>query len=65
MNIMTEIVHYFGLICLISSLLLRVLPSAEEIGWKPYAIILGMIRRASLNLPGERIAGGQDASPAK
>ena len=61
MNAMTEIVHYFGMICLVSSLLLRVLPEAEEIGCKPYSVVLGMIRRASLNLP----AGGPNVNNSK
>ena len=48
---MSEILHYFGLICLVASLLMRVLPVPGEISWKPYAILYGIVRRASLNLP--------------
>ncbi len=65
MNTVTEIVHYFGLVCLIASLLLRILPAAEEIGWKPYSIFIGMVRRASLNLPQNRPpSGGRDGATA-
>ncbi|GEM_PF-6673006 len=48
---MTEILHYFGLICLIASLLMRILPLPSEIPWTPYRIFYGIVRRASLNLP--------------
>jgi hypothetical protein len=48
---MTEILHYFGLICLVASLLMRILPAPCEIRWKPYAVLYGIVRRASLNLP--------------
>jgi hypothetical protein len=48
---MTEILHYFGLICLAASLLMRILPAPSEISWKPYAVLYGIIRCASLNLP--------------
>jgi hypothetical protein len=48
---MTEILHYFGLICLVASLLMRVLPLPGEISWTPYAVFYGIVRRASLNLP--------------
>jgi hypothetical protein len=61
MNLVTEIVHYFGIACLIASLLMRILPTPEEINWKPYSIIHGMIHRASLNLP----SGGSNANAAK
>lgn len=50
MNAMTEVVHVFGLICLVSSLLIRILPSPPEINWRPYSILYGIIRRASLNV---------------
>ena len=48
---MTEILHYFGLICLAASLLMRILPAPCEINSKAYAIVYGIIRRASLNMP--------------
>ncbi len=48
---MTQILHYFGLICLTASLLMRILPVPSEIDSKAYAVVYGIIRRASLNLP--------------
>jgi hypothetical protein len=48
---MSEILHYFALVCLVSSLLMRVLPSPSEIRWGPYAVFYAIVRRASLNLP--------------
>jgi hypothetical protein len=48
---MSEILHYFGLICLVASLLMRILPAPSEISWKPYAVLYAIVRRASLNLP--------------
>jgi hypothetical protein len=48
---MTQILHYIGLTCLAASLLMRILPTPEEIDWKPYAVFYGIVRRASLNLP--------------
>jgi hypothetical protein len=48
---MTQILHYIGLICLAASLLMRILPTPEEVGWKPYVIFYGIVRRASLNRP--------------
>jgi hypothetical protein len=64
MNAVTEILHYFGLICLIASLLLRILPSPEEINWKPYTVFHGIVRRASLNLPTVP-TGENHADPSK
>ena len=60
---MTEIIHYFGLVCLVASLLIRVLPGPEEIAWKPYSILYGIVRRASLNLPGNTPGGPRADSP--
>jgi len=54
---MTQILHYIGLICLAASVLMRILPPPEEIGWKPYAVLYGIVRRASLNLPAPSGAG--------
>ena len=48
---MTEIIHYFGLVCLAASLLIRLLPDPQEINSKAYAVFYGVVRRASLNLP--------------
>jgi len=64
MNVITEILHYFGLICLVASLLLRILPAPEEINWQPYAVFHGMVRRASLNLPTVS-TGDNHADPSK
>jgi hypothetical protein len=55
---MTEILHYFGLACLIASLLMRVLPAPSEIGWPAYAVFYGIVRRTSLNLPSIPAAAG-------
>jgi hypothetical protein len=60
---MTQILHYVGLICLAASLLMRILPTPDEIGWKPYAVLYGIVRRASLNLPAPSNTGALD-SPA-
>jgi len=50
MNHVTEIVHYFGLVCLVASLMIRVLPDPQEVNWRPYSILHGIVRRASLNV---------------
>ena len=44
-----EIIHTFGVICLVASLLIRILPSPEEISSRHYRIFYGVIRRCSLN----------------
>ena len=48
---MTEILHYFGTICLLASLLFRLLPAPEDIHSRCYSIFYDVVRRASLNLP--------------
>ena len=64
MNTMTEFLHYFGVTCLVASLLIRVLPAPEEIDWKPYAVFYGIVHRASLNLPNLQ-NGGRHADTEK
>lgn len=63
MNSVTIIIHYFGLVCLVASLLLRILPAPEEIAWKPYTVLHGVVVRASLNTPVQ--TGGSNANPSK
>ncbi len=46
-----EIIHVFGVICLIASLLIRILPTPDEISSWHYKIAYGIIRRCSLNAP--------------
>jgi len=65
MNTMAEILHYFGMLCLLASLLIRILPPPEEIAWKPYSVFHGIVRRASLNLPANSPNGNPDANPTK
>jgi hypothetical protein len=45
-----EIIHAFGTVCLVASLLIRVLPTPEEIPARWYAVIYGVVRRCSLNV---------------
>ena len=44
-----EIIHTFGIICLVASLLIRVLPLPEEIPSRHYRIFYDVFRRCSLN----------------
>ena len=44
-----ETIHYFGIICLVASLLVRVLPTPEEIPTRFYSVLYAVLRRCSLN----------------
>ena len=44
-----EAIHFFGIICLVASLLIRVLPTPEEIPARFYSVLYAVIRRCSLN----------------
>jgi hypothetical protein len=44
-----ETIHFFGIICLVASLLIRVLPTPEEIPARSYSVFYAVLRRCSLN----------------
>ena len=55
-----EIVHWFGTICLVASLLVRILPRPDEIPSRVYSVMYNVVRRCSLN-----IRGNSNGGPAK
>lgn len=48
-DLLVEVTHWFGTICLIASLAIRVLPTPEEIPARAYRVLYNTIRRFSLN----------------
>lgn len=51
-DILSAIPQYLGVICLVASLLLRLLPTPEEISvGKWYAVLYAFIHKAALNVP--------------
>lgn len=44
-----EVIHWFGTVCLVASLLVRVIPLPEEIPWRGYRVLYNVLRRCALN----------------
>ena len=50
-SFLVEVVKWYGVVCVVCSLGLRLMPSPEEIPSRTYTVIYNVLRRGALNAP--------------